>query len=313
MPLNQPNLSKYRPAPVGPVRLTTRSATRARLNAGGTYFRSKERGELANLILVGIFEDGVAPNKEGVCVVHNTELKPEESLSATGMATPNVSIYKLKLEWNAEVVIAWNGTQWRATKTGIRWQIAPGAAPFAPVDLGAVTEGLFNSSDVSFRVTGLSTWPTGAVVYLRPRTRRYTLVVLSVTDPDSGSGTTPTTGWDPGALRLAVNGDNTVWIRMPVRGTSTAPEGGGPTPPPTGGEDVQDSGTDATFLTAFNVTNLSGGNGLPSAPVGLNTGPDRVMVHLNYSEKDDGSMGELNQVFEWVGDSATIGSWQRYS
>jgi hypothetical protein len=310
MPLNQPNLSKYRPNPVGPVKLQTRSSTRARLYGGGTYFRSNERGEVQNLIQIGILEDGVIPNLEGVCIVQNTVLKPDEQVTGTGV-TPVLELYKLELTALEEITIAWNGTQWRATKTGIRWQIAPGPVP-APVDLGAVQEGLFVSSVAVFKITGLGAWPHGAVVVLRPRTRRYTLVVHGVTDPNSPSGTTQLTGWDPNALRQAVNADTTVWIRMPVRNTVTTPDTG-PALPPSGGEDKQDSGVDADFLTAFAMANLSGGNGLPMAPVGLNTGPDRVMVHLNYSEKDDGSMGELNQVFEWVGDSATIGSWQRYS
>jgi len=314
MPLNLPNLSKYRPHPVGPVKLQTRSSTKARLYAGGTYFRSKERGEVQNLIRVGILEDGVSPNKEGVCFVHNTTLKPDEQITASGV-TPLIELYKLSLTENEQVTIAHTTTGWRATKTGIRWQIAPGPAPFPPVDLGPVQDGLFAVADVAFKLTGLSSWPTTAVVVLSPRTRRYTLVVHSVTDPNSTQSTTQLSGWDPDALRQAVNADMTCWIRLPVRGTpATAPEpGGGGSTSAIHGEDMQDEGVDANFLTAFAMTNLSGGNGLPVAPVGLNTGPDRVMVHLNYSEKDDGSMGELNQVFEWVGDTATIGSWQRYA
>jgi hypothetical protein len=93
---------------------------------------------------------------------------------------------------------------------------------------------------------------------------------------------------------------------MPKRGVGT-------TAPTTGAEDVQDDGVDADFITAVEMMSMKGGNGLPTAPVGLNTGPDRVMVHLNYSEQNDGSMGVLNQIFEWQGSSATIGSWQRYS
>jgi hypothetical protein len=303
MPLNEPNLSKYKPNPIGPVQLTTRSATRARLWPGGTYFRSKERGELSNLIQIGAFEDGA----EGICVVQHTQLKPDEQLSAAGMATPNIELFKLTLAWNTEIRIEYDGTKWSASLYGIRWQIAAGPDPFTPVSLGQVKDGLFSASGVSMRVSDLASWPTGAVVYLRPRTRRYTLVSISVTDPDTMLSTT---GWGIQELRGPLNGDATVWVSMPDR---APPATDPPTIPAPTGSDAQDTGSDAAFLTVFAMTNMAGGNGLPSAPVGLNTGPDRVMVHLNYSEKDDGSMGELNQVFEWVGDSAAIGTWGRYA
>ena len=303
MPLNQPNLSLYKPNPVGAVRLTTRSSTRARLTLGGTYFRSKEWGELANQLKIGVFVDG----PEGIAVVLNPMLKPAEMISVAGMAPIDLVLYKLAIDWFEEVRLKWSGTEWRAEKQGIRWQIAPGPA-LPIVDLGPVADGLFSSGGVSFKITGLAGWPTGAVVYLRPRTHRYTLVPLSVTDPNT---MLVTTGWDIGALRATLNADGLCWITMPARGSAGDP--GPPPTPPTSGSDVQDEGVDATFLTAFDMTNMQGGNGLPASPVGLNTGPDRVMVHLNYNEQEDGSMSEFNQVFEWVGDTATIGAWGRYS
>lgn len=299
MPRNQPNLSRYKPNPIGQVRLTTRSATRARLYAGGTYFRSKDRGEQSNLLKIGVFEI----NGSGVAVIHNTVLKPEEMLSATGMSVPDITIFKLSLEWSEEIAIRWSGTEWRATQQRISRQLA-----FGPlIDLGPVTNGLFTAPNILFKVTGLASWSTTAVVYLRQRTREYTLVPLSVTNPDT---MLVSIGWSIEGLRGALNGDATCWVSMPERGTAPPLPFTGPA---VGGEDVQDSGTDADVLSAFEMTSLRGGDGLPSAPVGLNTGPGRVLVHLNYSERDDGSMGELNQIFEWVGDSATIGQWQRYA
>jgi hypothetical protein len=251
-----------------------------------------------------VFEDG---STEGICVVQNTVLKPVDQISATGMSVPDLVLYKLNLNWNEEIRITYSSGAWRAHKHGIRWQIAPGPPPFASVSLGQVNEGLFSSGGVSFKITGLAGWPTSAVVYLRPRTRRYTLEWVSVTDPDP---LLSTTGWGIEELRVPLNGDALCWVSMPNR---APPPTDPPTIPAPVGDDVQDTGSDAPVLTPFDMTWLGGGDGLPSTPVGLNTGPDRVLVHLNYSEKDDGSMGELNQVFEWVGDSATIGSWSRYA
>lgn len=306
MPLNQPNLSKYKPNPVGAVKLSTRSSTRARLTKGGTYFRSKERGEQQNLIKIGAFEDGA----EGTVVVHHTQLKPTEQVFPTDV-TPELEIFKLGLEWNEELHIVWSvpTSTWRAEKRGIRWQTAPGGPPFATIDLGEVRDGLINFGFATFKLTGLASWPTSATLVLRPRTYRFTLVPLSVTDPTTS---VVSTGWDIGALRTTLNASSPVWVTMPGRGTAGDAAAIPPTQPTTG-EDPQDTGVDATFLTVFAMTNMSGADGLPAAPVGLNTGPDRVMVHLNYAEKDNGSMGELNQVYEWIGDTATIGSWQRYS
>lgn len=306
MPLNQPNLSKYKPTPVGPVKLSTRSATRSRLTAGGTYFRSKERGEQQNLLRIGAFEDA----GEGVLVVHNAQLKPTEQIFPTGVS-PELDISKLDLEWNEELHLFWDtvSSTWRAEKRGIRWQIAPGGPPFGAVQLGEIRDGRLNFGFAIFKLTGLASWPTSATVVLRPRTHRFTLVPLSVTDPTTS---VVSTGWDIGALRATLNGSTAVWVTMPGRGTAGDATAVPPTLP-TEGTDKQDTGVDAPVMAVFAMKNLSGGDGLPSFPVGLNTGPDRVLVHLNYSELEDGSMGEFNQVFEWVGESATVGAWERYA
>jgi hypothetical protein len=312
MPLNQKNLSKYKPTMVGPVRLITRSSLRARLISGGTYFRAKEWGEQGNLINVAIYEKGITPNKLGICVIHNTGLKPDESISFTGMSSnPNIELYSLKLKWFEEILIKWNGTEWSAN-IGISrqisfWDISSDTVQFF------VKNGLFKNAQVSFRISGIETWPLNAEISIRPRICLHHLKLLSVTELDGTNTSTSLTGWDPEALRQEVNSDKGCWVRMPVRGVVFPEENGIPASPPIPGEDVQDHGTDDTFLTAFNVKYLSGGNGLPSTPAGLNTGPDRVLVHLNYSEKPDGSIGELNQVFEWIGVSAVDGNWSQYS
>lgn len=310
MPLNQPKTYAFVPKPVGPVKLVTRSSRRSRLWIGGTFFRSHERGEAANLIQISCIEDLTnvgAP--EGVLVVHHTVLKAEESVSAENMTLPQVDLFEMNLLWDEEIRVTKENGRLVARKYGIRWQIAGGETLLA--DLGQVIPNRLKAgAGVAFKVDlTADAWPTNGVLYLRPRTHRYTLVTISVTDPDTSM---TTTGWDIEALRATLNGSDT-WVRMPVRPVGGGSEGGGPVTPPTGGEDAMDDQTDAQFLTAFVTTNMTGGDGLPATPVGLNTGPDRVLVHLNYAEKDDGSLGELNQVFEWVGDTATSGSWQRYS
>lgn len=302
-----PKTGSYTPNPVGPVFLTTHSSTRSRLNAGGTYFRSVEYGQAANLIQVAAIEDTSV--SEAICVVLHTVLAAE-SVIGTGI-TPELTLFKLAIDWFAQVKIAFDvaTSSWRATLQGIRWQVAPGPAPYPDQDLGPVKDGLFSAAGVTFKITGLASWPTSATVVLRPRTHRFTLVPLAYTDPATS---VVSTGYDIEALRGALNGDATCYVTMPTRGTAGDPLH----VPPIGattGSDAQDGGMDAPVLTPFDFTNLTGGDGLPAAPVGLNTGPYRVLVHLNYSELADGSMGLLNEVFEWAGDSAVVGTWVRYA
>lgn len=309
MPLNVPKNYAFVPKPVGPVKLVTHSSTRARLVAGGTYFRSIEYGEAANLIKFTIVEDlSVLPN-EGKLIVQHTIFKPAEQVAVANMPLPTHELLDLTLNWDEEIRLT-KGVDGRvsASKYGIRWQTAGGETLLA--EYGQVTPGklFIVPGTVAIKVAFVAAdWPTTGVFYLRPRTHRYTLVPISVTDPMTMLSTT---GWDPDALRASVVADT--WFTMPARAPASDPMGP-PVFPAPHGADVQDTGSDATFLTAFALTPLKGGDGLPIAPVGFNTGPDRVMVHLNYAEKADGSMGELNQVFEWVGSSAALGAWGRYS
>ena len=311
MPLNQPKNYAFKPTPVGPVKLSTRSSTRGRLVAGGTYFRSKEYGEQANLIKLTVVEDLTLPTPEGLWIEQHTVFKAAEMVAVDSMVLPTHELLDLTLPWNEELRLRKVGVSVVCERYGIRWQTA-GPLPVETLlaEYGPLVPGrLFNVPGVvSIKVEFVAAdWPASGTMYLRPRTHRLTLVPLEITDPDT---MLVTTGWDIEELRTTLNGTASAWTRMPVRGAGV---GDPPMPPFTGGEDMQDEGTDAQFLTAFGPTALAGGDGLPLYPVGLNTGPDRVMVHLNYAEKNDGSMGELNQVFEWVGESARIGSWQRYS
>lgn len=306
MPLNVPKAYRFTPHPVGPVRLSTRSAKRGRLYAGGTFFRSKERGEPANLLELTVVEDlTVVGAEEGLLVEHHRAFRPDEQVSVTGMSPPPLDLLELNLGWDQELRLGVVSGAVRARIYSIRWQIAGGETLVN--DLGVVSPNrlLTVPGLVSLRLRPFS-WPLGGVTYLRPRTHRYPLVPLVISDPDSMS---TLTGWDPQVLRTTLNGSGTAWVRMPSRPAYDA----------TGlleYEDVVDEATalkDGAFVTTFGPSRLIGGDGLPAAPVGLNTGPDRVLVHLNYSERDDGSLGELNQVFEWSGDSATVGGWTRYA
>ncbi len=76
--------------------------------------------------------------------------------------------------------------------------------------------------------------------------------------------------------------------------------------------DVQDEGSDADGLAPFAQSFLTGGDGLPDSPNNEVTGPFRSIIHLNYGERHNGSLAELNVVYEWAGEDASTGSWVAY-
>jgi len=330
MPLNVKKDYAFVPTAVGPVRLTTRSSRRSRLWAGGSFWRSIARGAGQNQIQISCVEDLTdTQNPQGLLVVFNTGLLASENIFADGISAAQISLYDLSLNWDEEIRITVQNGLFTAKRVGIRWQIGGGETS---TDIGNPVQGkVFTGSGVKCKIdSNPGSWPPGSTLYLRPRVRRYPLVVASVTLPEE---TTSTIGWNIEELRASLNGSDP-WVTMPTRPqveivTTVTPPG-----PPTGDggtgtpggttqtivhhtdgphADSMDHGEDYFVLAAFDLTNMTGGDGLPANPVGLNTGPDRSLVHLNYSELDDGSLGLLNQVFEWVGDTVSSGSWQRYS
>ena len=51
---------------------------------------------------------------------------------------------------------------------------------------------------------------------------------------------------------------------------------------------------------------------MPDGPTAERTGPSRSIVLVNYGEKYDGSLGETNTMYEWVGNDAVAGEWKSY-
>lgn len=340
MPLNQPKTYKFGPNPVGAVKMFSRSSRRSRLWTGGSFWRSIERGESANLIQISCVEDQTLDTPEAVLVVRHTGLKSDEQIFANGFSQqPVLNLFELSIQWDEEIRLTKEEERIVARKYGIRWQIAGAPAGAVRAELGTVPlNRVFKAEGVSFKLdSNLFDWVPGTSIVLRPRVHRYPLVVTSVTDPTTSQSTI---GWNIDALRASLNGSDT-WVTMPERpqvelrvstSTSGGSSGSGSEEGGSGSgsgtttttveiihhtdgphEDGMDHGEDDFFLSTFAPTNMGGGDGLPANPVGYNTGPDRVLMHLNYSELDNGSLGELNQVFEWVGESATSGSWQRYA
>ena len=314
---------KYVPPfrPGSEAQLRTCSSRRARLWAGGTYFRARDPGSSGNLCTVEAF--AYSPS-EAYCRITNTGLLYSENVTGAECSVDLLE-YESKVSGEFQDLYELYDLDTdtpRARKYSISLRISfarQEGQPFtlpAPEELGLFTFGkLFVSGKLSVQLTKKSSpYASGDRIFVAPRTRIFSLAPLTVTPPATPEEPAPVsvTGYDIADLRSKVNSAN-IWVEMKERTPApAAPEGGGPAPTPTSYIDAQDKLQDALVLTAFAVSNLENGDGLPDNPNRERTGPSRSLCFVNYGEKPDGSLGEHNTVYEWVGDSASAGSWKSY-
>lgn len=287
-----------------PAELRSCSSKRARLFKGGTYFRSRELGLQQNLLSVEVIQYAAPtdPTPDGVCVVTNYVNLASENLEGPAGAT----LLKVNLPFSEYVEIDQLHTPTpRARHYSISAQIGA-----TPVQIGDDLP--FSFSRVFSIPSKLSVKLTPAApvftpldkIIIKPRFRIHRLETEE-TAPDPPL--TPETVWSISKLRIKVNAEDP-WIEMLPR---SGPSGDPPMPNPSP-SDVQDDGVDADRLALFAQTFLAGGDGLPDSPNNEVTGPTRSLVHVNYGEAYNGVLDEVNVVYEWVGDSATSGSWAAY-
>jgi hypothetical protein len=296
MPLNVPKSYEYTPVSSGETIINTKVSKRARAYAGGTFFRSRERGQQTNSIKVDLDENRT--QHVGDLIVHFDAIRSSEMLISSDEI--QLEIFSINLNWNQEIEIIGEGSAIsRVRFIGIMGQISVGGliSEHGPFTMGSI----IRLPNITFKLTGSLT--AGTVTKIVPRVKRYPLTWTPKTI-DVGGFPVTIYGWSIDRLRQAVNADLTGWIYMPRR-----PSG----PGLTDGEDVTDNKVDADLLQTFSTIVLTGGDGLPLYPSGLSTGPDRTLIHLNYSEEDDGSLGVVNQIFEWNGKSSTDGFWDVYA
>lgn len=291
------------------TQLRTCSARRARLFKGGTYFRSRETGLLQNLLSVEVVQYAApaSAQPDGVCVVTNHAPLKAEQLEGPAEA----SLLKVNLPYSEYVEIdQLDTTTPRARHYSISAQI--GATP------GQIGD------DIPFSFSRVLTLPgklvakltPGATVFtpadriiIKPRFRIHRLEAV-MSEPSDPAGV-PELVWSIQKLRLKVNATDP-WVEMLPRSGPTDDGTGGPPIPNPNPADVQDVGKDADGLVPFGQTFLVGGDGLPDSPNNEITGPFRSIVHLNYGERYNGTLAEVNVVYEWVGEDALAGSWLAY-
>jgi len=279
----------YRPTVSGVPRIKTRSAFRSRLFAGGTYFRSKEVGANWNnldLICESI-DDGA------YLVVHNKNVLLKEML----VGNVNVLSLDFKLQWNEIFRVEKVNDEWRARIYSISIKIAPGET--LKEDLGSFEfDGLFVRPGKIAIKSQLVQQASELVAFeLRPRIEVFELLEKVVTVESNGNAGTTTSetfsGWDIDDLRSKAS--DSKWIEMPIRGS-----------------DPQDNGEDDVVFALFQQSSMRGGDGLPENPIGLETGPIRSLIFINYAEEASGKVGVRNTIYEWVGSSNILGEWKPY-
>lgn len=276
---------------IDPV-IRSRSARRARLFNGGTYFRARELGSRGNNISIELLEWADESGLHGKVVVTNHNTKIDENV----VGPVNVEFFEQTLSWNERIVIDQLTTAPRALFYSISLQIAPAAALQENLGPFTFSQLFYVANKLAAKFTPKHTVITPeSIITIKPRVRVYDLEQITAT-PVGTDGTpgTPVSGWSPAALRAAVNAADP-WIEMPARKS-----------------DAQDDKIDDLTLHAFDGTYLGGGDGLPEYPIEL-TGPTRALVHINYGEQPNGTLGDINIVYEWAGVSQTVGEWKRYS
>lgn len=305
MPINKPVTYSYRPSYTPGMKhfMPTYEAYRARAEIGGTFIRAKNLGSSGNEISVEFTTDG--SNVQMTVKGPVTIPLPIRSGIGSGHVT------------NIDFPVA----------PVFEHVIVTAISPLTFSVVGSVTGNLgtasvntlFTSQHISFFIiSGDVDFVTGDnfVVAIPDPTEIYN--VDNNIDQNGGGGDPegepapmiPSPAYD--GLRAQVN-TMSKFIHMPPRGWDYVDSLG--TDPRTG-RSVRDpsiEAADSSMIYATPKTYLFGGQGFPSSPIGIYTGTERTLVHINRGETDTGVVGEINKIYEWSGSSAKSGSFTLYA
>ena len=279
----------------------THSGRRARFT-DDTYFRATEPGQLGNLISIHATEPD--DKNAGFFYVTNHQVRELEMVTSSkpiSFAFLDVG----NLEFNESITLEFITSQTHRTFYSISLQIRARPIQITRTDLGIRTLGdtVVTPNGSSFRILPEHTQASpGDTVTISGRVQKYPLKWVKVSTTGSDGTTTEFNGWDIEELRAKVENNPNSWIEMMPRSfKDKAPV---QIPP----YDAQDEDEDSPVMDPFSAY-LSGGDGLPDEPDGQKTGPSRSIVHLNYGELHNGTMGLVNVIYEWRGASNVDGEW----
>lgn len=299
MPINKKKTYTYKPSKYNsnPF-IPTYNAYRARSGAADTFFRAKDTGDYGNKISIQIETEGALARlivKAPIRVTRPVFSGVSDSIIVNILVTKNSTPQDITV-----TCISQNMYSVDSSVTG---------------NLGQVQANkIFRNSEVSFVIIpdsniGTDIGDTFTFTVEKP----YEVYESNNnqnpnTDPNATT-TIPSPAYEE--LRNQVNANSTL-IEMNSRGSDFVDAEG--TDMMTG-RSVRAAGTeplDGALIPTLEKTFLSGGEGLAFSPVGINTGPERTFIHINFSELDDGTVTEVNKIYEWVGSSSVNGKWGIY-
>lgn len=318
----------YRPParPSVPVGLRRASMSRARLWAGGTFFRSRNSGSDANNITVQVISETtkVADKETTNYWLVVTNKNPNSKESITGPAS--ASILELeKASWSDLWVVdqSTTHTHYYSISCQIAFARQEGTSYTLPqsTDKGVFPFGKLFLHPGKLAVKAEKSTVGSAApgpISITPRYRIYKLSGLEVEakpESEGNAGSPAKQGFDIADLRTQL--ENDPWIEMPARPNAVGTGNTGSTtggPPPVHDEtmDAQDEGGDDEVGVAFDEQSLEGGDGLPTNPNLENTGPTRAIILVAMGEDKSGKLTNVNQIYEWSGNSSTEGQWVPY-
>lgn len=302
----------FRPQAFQNPKMRTCSTRRARAWIGGTYFRSIKPGQASNNISIKTTRE----NDECYFVVSN--LNKGRLNSIIGEA--EIEFIENLLS-DTEIVIIQSSpptAKKYSISLKIRNAIQEGTSYTLPAPIAQTPLTTINDTVVigglSIKIKSMKS--TSLIVQSRSRVYKLVPKVIPASTGQGEESSAERRGWDIPALRTLVNSKDD-WIEMierPLLAVSTGTGEGSNEPAQIWNvNDKQDHAPgDDQILSEFTSIALSSGDGLPDSPTNENTGGTRAVIFVNYGENKDGSLGEVNTVYEWVGDDAVNGSWKPY-
>lgn len=296
----------FRPQAFKNPSMRTVTTRRARLWAGGTYFRSMNPGKDKNNIFLKTYIE----NGDTFLIISNRNAGKLNSISGDC----DIDITQNRLDDNEVLVIYKNEMVIKKYKipliTKCKIQLKePYTLPAPALSMPISFSSKITVGDTALEIKSMK----DIEVIISAKNRVYKLAPKHIPSSNtSGEQTEERNGWDIPALRALINADDP-WVEMvprPEIGATSSNEAS-TSAQAWNVNDVQDHAPgDDLVLSQIAETSLAGGDGLPDSPNLENTGGVRAVIFVNTGENKDGTVAEHNTVYEWAGEDSTNGAWK---
>jgi hypothetical protein len=283
------DMSLWRPN--GHPRIRSYPWTRSRWKNGGLQVRSRALGGIANKLAAGYYirPGNITQGPPGLLAICNWDKNIDEELEFINCTKIAPTIFLNRLTWNEQLRISYDGTKWQ-----IFLEIYWSTVLVTSENLGVFEFGKQWSYGKTTIIMELIAGSVGSSVIIKPRIELYSVTPGTTTTPSDDPSAPPTTSEDYALddIRNAIQ-TGSKWIEAPARG-----------------DDVQDK-TTSEVMSIADMSFFTGGNGLPSGPLGAYTGPSVTLVHLSAKENDTGVLDTFNKLYAWNG-TTPEGNWKEW-